>query len=65
MGWTALMEAIVLGHGGKEHQAIVRLLIDHGADVNIKDKDGVSPLTHANARGFVAIADMLVKAGAR
>src|SRR3989440_9526049 len=40
LGWTALLEAIVLSDGGQAHQQIVQLLIDHGADVNLPDKDG-------------------------
>ncbi|KTD87474.1 hypothetical protein UQ64_11720 [Paenibacillus etheri] len=47
LGWTALLEAIILGDGGEEHQAIVQLLIHHGADINIADSNGISPLQHA------------------
>lgn len=65
LGWTALMEAIVLSDGGEAHQQIVQLLIDHGADVNIPDKDGVTPLAHAKKRGYREIEEMLIKAGGR
>lgn len=65
LGWTALMEAIVLGSGGEKHQRIVELLIKHGADVNIPDKDGVTPLQHSRQRGFQAIERMLSNAGAK
>jgi ankyrin repeat protein len=65
LGWTALLEAIVLSDGGPRHQQIVRLLIDHGADVTIADKDGVTPLQHARERGFSEIERMLIQAGAR
>ena len=61
LGWTALLEAIVLSDGGPKHQQIVRLLIDHGADVDIADKEGVSPLQHARRRGYAAIADILLR----
>ncbi len=64
LGWTALLEAIVLSDGGKAHQHIVQLLIDHGADVNLADKDGVTPLQHARKRGFTEIEHMLLQAGA-
>ena len=64
LGWTALLEAIVLSDGGPRHQRIVELLIAHGADVNIADRGGVTPLAHARSRGYTAIAAMLVKAGA-
>jgi len=40
------------------------LLVDHGADVNIADSGGVTPLQHARARGFSVIARILVAAGA-
>ena len=65
LGWTALLEAIVLSDGGPRHQRIVELLLAHGADVNIADRGGVTPLAHAKSRGYAAIAAMLVKAGAR
>jgi ankyrin repeat protein len=65
LGWTALLEAIVLGDGGPVHTEIVKLLVDGGADVNIPDKDGVTPLTHAKRRGYTAIAGILEAAHAR
>ncbi|HEY4202383.1 MAG TPA: ankyrin repeat domain-containing protein [Devosiaceae bacterium] len=64
LGWTALLEAIVLSDGGTVHQEIVRDLIAGGANVNIADSDGVSPLTHAKARGYGEIAALLEAAGA-
>src|SRR5262245_37469799 len=65
LGWTALLEAIVLGNGDADHQEVVRLLIDNGADLDIADKDGVRPLAHARARGQTEIADALEAAGAQ
>ena len=47
LGWTALLEAIILSDGGERHQQIVQLLVDHGADVNLADGNGVTPLAHA------------------
>ncbi|TVY09130.1 hypothetical protein FPZ49_15075 [Paenibacillus cremeus] len=64
LGWTALLEAIVLSNGDEKHQQIVQLLVDHGADVNIADKDGVTPLQHAKKRQFTEIERILTKAGA-
>jgi ankyrin repeat protein len=64
LGWTGLLEAIILSDGGPEHQGIVQLLIDAGADVNIADFDGVTPLQHAENRGFTIIASKLIAAGA-
>ncbi len=62
LGWTALLEAIVLSNGDEKHQQIVQLLVDHGADISIADKDGVTPLDHARARGFKQIERILVTA---
>ncbi|MDT9023342.1 ankyrin repeat domain-containing protein [Rossellomorea aquimaris] len=64
LGWTALMEAIVLSDGGKVHQEIIATLIEYGADVTIPDQEGKSPIEHARERGFVEIEKMLLKAGA-
>jgi hypothetical protein len=65
LGWTALLEAIVLSDGGPAHQEIVALLIEHGADVDLADGDGVRPLAHARARGQTKIVEQLLRAGAR
>lgn len=61
LGWTALMEAIVLGNGSKKYQEIVQLLKDGGADLGIPDHDGVTPLQHAQNRGFTEIVRILSK----
>jgi uncharacterized protein len=65
LGWTALLEAILLSDGGPRHQEIVALLIEHGADMDLPDGDGVRPLAHARARGQARIARLLEAAGAR
>ena len=65
LGWTALLEAVILGDGGERHQRIVELLIKAGADVNLADRDGVTPLHHARTRGYGAIEQLLIAAGAR
>jgi ankyrin repeat protein len=59
LGWTALMEAIVLGDGGPSHVDTVKALIEAGADQKIADREGVLPIEHARARGFVEIIDIL------
>ena len=64
LGWTALLEAILLSDGGPRHQEIVRLLIEAGADLDLADKDGVKPLSHARSRGQREIAATLEAAGA-
>jgi len=65
LGWTALLEAIILSDGGSVHQNIVALLIEAGADVNIADNDGITPLIHARKRGFEKIEQALIAADAR
>ena len=55
----------MLSDGGPRHQQIVQLLIDAKADVNLADKDGVTPLTHVRQRGYKAMEKMLLTAGAR
>lgn len=59
LGWTALMEAVVLGDGSRKYQEIVQILKDGGADLRIPDKDGVSALQHARNRGFKEIVKIL------
>ena len=64
LGWTALLETILLGHGDARHVEIAGLLIQAGVDVNIPDGDGVTPLAHAERLGQEPIAAMLGGAGA-
>ena len=59
LGWTALMEAVILGDGGRNHQQVVRLLLEAGADRSIADRNGVSTLAHARARSYSTIAVLL------
>jgi ankyrin repeat protein len=64
LAWTALIEAIVLGDGGPDHQACVRHLLAAGADPNLADGQGVRPLSLARRAGYKAIATLLEAAGA-
>ena len=66
LGWTALLEAIILGDGGPPYQEVVRLLIEEGnADPNLADADGVTPLQHARQNGQEEIVAILSRSGAR
>jgi len=65
LGWTALMEAIILNNGNPTQQTVIQMLIDHGADVNIPDQNNVTPLQHAKQRGFKEIEKILIAAGAK
>lgn len=59
LGWTALMEAVVLGDGGPRHAGTVRALVAAGANSRIPDRQGLTPLQHAKARGYDGIARIL------
>jgi uncharacterized protein len=65
LGWTALLEAVILGDGGAAHTEIVRLLLDAGANPNLADGQGVRPLAHAQQRGYTRIAQLLRDKGAK
>ncbi|MGY6651718.1 ankyrin repeat domain-containing protein [Amycolatopsis sp. TRM77291] len=63
LGWTALLEAVILGDGGPRHQEVVRALATAGADVNLADKEGVTPLAHARSKGQAGVVRILTEAG--
>lgn len=65
LGWTALIEAIILNDGNQRQQQVVQLLIAHGANVKIADNKNISPLQHAKAKGFHEIVQILLQAGAK
>ena len=65
LGWTALIEAIVLGDGGPRHQATVAALVKGGANLDLGDRQGVRPLSLARRRGYTRIAEVLEQAGAK
>jgi uncharacterized protein len=59
LGWTALIEAVILGDGGPDHVATAKALVEAGADISIGDRNGVTPLEHAQARGYRKIAEVI------
>lgn len=65
LNWTALIESIVLGDGGPNHIACLTALIEAGADVNIRDGNGVTPLQLAQRHGFDEMVKILKAAGAK
>ena len=65
LGWTALMESIVLGNGGENHTDSLDALVKAGANLNIADRQGVTPLAHAKARGYAQMVRILEAAGAK
>ncbi len=65
LGWTCLLEIVILGDGGPRHVEAARLVLGAGANPNLADKDGVSPLAHARAKGQAEIAALIEKAGGK
>ena len=59
LGWTALIEAVVLGDGGLRHQATVAHLVKAEADKSISDRNGATPLELAKQRGYAEIVKLL------
>jgi len=62
---TCLLEIVILGDGGPQHVEVARLVLAAGANPNIADKDGVSPLSHANRKRQREIAQLIAGAGGR
>jgi uncharacterized protein len=65
LGWTCLLEIVILGDGGPQHVAAARLVLAGGADPNLVDRNGATPLAHARAKGQAEIARPLEWAGGR
>lgn len=65
LGWTCLLEIVILGDGGPRHQEVAKLVLAAGADPGFADKDGVTPLAHARQRGQHAVARLIEQAGGR
>jgi ankyrin repeat protein len=65
LGWTALIESVVLGDGGARHTDTLRRLVEAGANVNLADRDGRTPRTLARARGYDGMVQILEQSGAR
>ena len=65
LGWTALIESIVLGSGGPEHTATLDALVKAGANIKLHDRNGTTPLELARGRGYVSMVRILEAAGAK
>ena len=65
LGWTALIESIVLGNGGPRHVATLNALVSAGANVNLADRNGQTPLQLARRRGYQSMVAILEQAGAK
>ena len=65
LNWTALIESIVLGDGRHNHVETLRALVEAGANVNLPDRNGFTPLRLAKDRDYQTMVDILLAAGAR
>lgn len=65
LGWTCLLEIVILGDGGPRHQQVAKLVLAAGADPSRPDKDGATPLAHARQKGQRAVAALIEQAGGR
>jgi ankyrin repeat protein len=63
--WTAMIESIVLGDGGRRHQATLAALLGAGASTALADRTGRTPLALARDHGYGEMVRMLEVAGAR
>jgi uncharacterized protein len=61
LGWTALLEAVILGDGGPDHQKVVKSLVDAGADRSVRDNGGKTALDHARDDGQTSVVALLEK----
>ncbi len=61
LGWTALIEAVILGDGGPRHQKTVAHLVNARAGRSIADRSGVTALEHARQRGYKEIEALLLR----
>ena len=64
LGWTALLEAVILGDGSMPYQAIVKALLQAGANNAITDKFGYTALHHATRLGYEEISHLLIHCNA-
>ena len=62
LGWTALLEAVILGGGDAEHVDVVRILVDAGVETEIGDANGVTALEHARSNGYDEMIEILAAA---
>jgi uncharacterized protein len=63
--WTATIESIVLGNGGPRHQATLQALVKAGANLQLTDRQGNTPLQLAKSRSYAEMVKILEAAGAK
>lgn len=65
LGWTAVIESIVLGDGGPRHTETLKALVEAGASLKIADRNGQTPLALARARRYGEMVRLLENAGVK
>ena len=65
LGWTAVIESIVLGDGGARHTDTLRALVQAGANINLADRNRQTPLALARAKGYASMVKLLQEARAK
>lgn len=60
LGWSALLEAVILGDGGYLYYDVIEALLEAGADIHLKDRDGVSALEHARTMKQQSVINLMV-----
>lgn len=61
LGWTAMLEAVILGDGSHRYQNVVHNLLDARAHPNLGDAHGVRPLQHARDRGQTEVVRRILE----
>ncbi|KLI48438.1 ankyrin repeat domain-containing protein [Brachyspira hyodysenteriae] len=61
LSFTALLEVTILGNDNINYVEIVKLLLEHGADKTIKDKNGHDALYYAKVRNLKNIEKLLIE----
>jgi hypothetical protein len=59
LGWTAVIESIVLGDGGPRHTATLKALVEAGASTKLADRQGRTPRELARGRGYKQMVALL------
>src|SRR5262249_24313733 len=63
LGWTGLLEAVILGDGGRLYADVVATLVAAAADVHLRDRARHSALWHAEALGQSLVLRLCVSGG--
>lgn len=60
-GYTALIEAVALTDGSEKFVEIVKILVDAGADITLKDKSGKTALDYAKEKSYDEMIEIISK----